>query len=411
MSKRPRPHRVKAAVPVRSGATAAARAYAKDAERLLRSGKRREAAARWQRAVNADPSSATYEYQLGRLLLKLNETELGILHLEKSVKLDGTAGAPTLELAQAYTQTNRFDAARGLLDRVLASAPNAPQVHLICGTFFHKQGKLPESIDHLRTALELMLAHPETVSNPKHKDNFDRPELERLLWTTLSQLALAGVHAFAAFGTLLGMVREGHLLPFDKDVDIGLPYGELDRAEKCLLANGWVGIPHPFTMNPRSYVNMKVLVSIDVTGFVVDAASGATYEGVWIEGIPWEWNRFTRWPTLALEKTLSPHGSPIWALRDPETWLDTIYGDWHTPDPYFDSIVAAKNLCGFSLMTQCYLLGRIYERWESRNYVKALATVRHGLRHCPDDALLIKVEGRLAELAAKQSASPVAVPA
>ncbi len=322
--------------------------------------------------------------------------------------LDDTVNAPILELGQAYTATNRFDAAKGLLERISARAPNAPQVHLVYGTFFHKQGKLPESIAQLRAALTLMLAHPETLPATRRKEDFNRPEIERLLWTTLSQLALAGVHAFAAFGTLLGIVREGGLLPFDKDLDLGLPYSELERATACLLANGWREVAHPFTANPRSFYHLKQLITIDMTGFVVDPSSGATYEGIWIGGIPWEWNRFTRWPKLSLVKATSPHGNPIWALQDPEAWLASIYGDWRTPDPYFDSIVAAKNLCGFSLMTQCYVLGRTYERWEKGDLIKALATVRHGLRHLPQDPLLLGIEQHLAQLV-KQQAAPVEV--
>jgi len=381
----------------------AARKHLKEAERLVAAGQPQAATAQFQRAVNVDPTNVDLRYKFGKHLLAQHEQELGILQLERAVRLDDRAVAPLLELGQAYTATNRFADAKGLLEKALEIAGKASQAHLIYGTFLHKQGKLPDAAAHFRTALALMLDHPAEAAVPKRRQDFDKPEVERLLWTTLSQLALAGVHAFAAFGTLLGIVREGGLLPFDKDLDLGLPHNELDLAARCLTANGWGELPHGFAVNPRSFLHLKLQVTIDVTGFAVDQQSGATYEGIWIEGIPPEWNRLTRWDTIDLVKATSPEGSPIWTLADPEGWLRTLYGDWRTPDPDFDTIIAARNLCGFSLMTQCYALGRIYARWESGNLRKALAATRHSLRHLPDDELLLKVEQRLSGMLTESS--------
>jgi len=381
----------------------AARKHLKEAERLIAAGQPQAATAQFQRAVNADPTNVDLRYKFGKHLLGQHEQELGILQLERAIRLNDRDAAPLLELGQAYTATNRFAAARGLLEKALEIAGKASQTHLIYGTFLHKQGKLPDAVAHFRKALTLMLECPVEATVPKRKEDFDKPEVERLLWTTLSQLALAGVHAFAAFGTLLGIVREGGLLPFDKDIDLGLPHNELDLAARCLVANGWAEVPHAFAVNPRSFLHLKLQVTIDVTGFAVDQQSGTTYEGIWIEGIPAEWNRLTRWDTISLVKANAPDGSPIWTLADPEGWLRTLYGDWRTPDPDFDTIIAAKNLCGFSLMTQCYALGRIYARWESGNLRKALAAARHSLRHLPDDELLLKVEQRLSGMTSEPS--------
>lgn len=398
MSNRRLPHGKPSAATGPRRPSATGQKHLKEAERLLRDGKPQAATAQFQRAVNADPGNADLRYKFGKHLLGQHEQELGILQLEHAIRLNGRAAAPLLELGQAYTATNRFADARVLLDKALELASNASQTHLIYGTFLHKQGKLPDAVAHFRKALVLMLEHPAKAEVPKRKEDFDKPEVERLLWSTLSQLALAGVHAFAAFGTLLGIVREGGLLPFDKDLDLGLPHNELDLAARCLVANGWAEIPHSFAVNPRSFLHLKLQVTIDVTGFAVDPQSGVTYEGIWIDGVPAEWNRLTCWDTISLVKANSPAGSPIWRLEDPEAWLRTLYGDWRTPDPDFDTIIAARNLCGFSLMTQCYALGRIYGRWESGNLRKALAATRHSLRHLPDDPLLLEVEQQLVQL-------------
>lgn len=398
MSKRRHAHGKPSAAIAKRRPSPGARKHLEEAERLVAAGQAQAATAQFQRAVNADPENAELRYKFGKHLLDQHEQELGILQLERALRLDDRAAATLLELGQAYTATNRFADARALLDKALAVAGNASQTHLIYGTFLHKQGKLPDAVAHFREALTLMLERPAEAAVPKPRQDFDKPEVEHLLWTTLSRLALAGVHGFAAFGTLLGIVREGSLLPFDKDLDIGVPHGELERATACLVANGWAEVPHAFAVNPRSFLHLKLQVTIDVTGFAVDPQSGATYEGIWIEGIPAEWNRLTRWDTISLVKATSPDASPIWSLEDPEGWLQTLYGDWRTPDPDFDTIIAARNLCGFSLMTQCYALGRIYARWEAGNLRKALAAARHSLRHLPGDELLLKVERRLSDM-------------
>lgn len=49
----------------------------------------------------------------------------------------------------------------------------------------------------------------------------DMARVEQRLWEVLAGLKVAQLQAFPLFGTLLGLVRGGALLPFDKDLDLG----------------------------------------------------------------------------------------------------------------------------------------------------------------------------------------------
>lgn len=119
--------------------------------------------------------------------------------------------------------------------------------------------------------------------------------------------------------------------------------------------------------------------------------------GFWLEDTPWAWQRVLEYPAPgALRQSDSPAG-PIWALPDPDVWLTSLYGDWRTPDTGFDTVISARNLLGFSLLTQCYACSRILIRWLSTETPRALSLTRQVLqRHAPQDELLLSVEKHLA---------------
>lgn len=66
---------------------------------FINSGKNKEAAEALQKAVEADPSHAEAHYQLGIVLLGLNNIPQSLVHLKKYVEL--TPGGPNAEVAQA----------------------------------------------------------------------------------------------------------------------------------------------------------------------------------------------------------------------------------------------------------------------------------------------------------------------
>src|SRR5690606_34176301 len=132
-------------------------------------------------------------------------------------------------------------------------------------------------------------------------------------------------------------------------------------------------------------------MALDVHGFAVEKGSGAIISGFWMKDIPPEWNRITEFPHLSLRELDSPAGR-VWALADPEGWLEARYGDWRTPDQEFDSVVCARNMRGFSLLTQCYALHRIYTNWQLGNLPRALKLVRSTLAQMPGDEQLCQLE-------------------
>lgn len=273
--------------------------------------------------------------------------------------------------------------------------------HRLQGMWLWACGHLPDAVGAFRSALQARLAKAQPVVQLRPPAAFPPGvDVAQVLWTVLRALHQVGVHAMPFAGTLLGWEREGALLPFDKDLDIALPEDELDAAAQYLQAHGWVRIVQvPALHNPLSFWHALSGVTVDMIALRADGDGWLS--GTWQADIPWEWQRLTRYPRFGWAQRPSPLG-PVWWPDQPQAVLDTVYGDWRTPDPDFDSIVAARNLQGYSALTQCHLFSRILQRWGFGQYAKALANVGAGLQWLPDDALLQALHTRLQEVCTAQ---------
>lgn len=394
--------------PYQSKAPSAAEVYARKARQHYHEKQSDRALTLLEQAIAIAPQNALFHQEMGKWLVAGKRTAEGVSYYEKSLDLNPDFVPALIELGQEHVKKNDFDSAQPLLERALALQAEHPAANIVYGTFLQKQGRLPEAVEYLRNALEFKLRTPHKAGQPRERrPAFNKAETERLMWRTLSELAKAGVHAFASYGTLLGLVRDGSLLPHDKDIDFGLPHCEMERASRCLESNGWIESQNKFLTNPRAFFNPAKGVSLDLSGFVVDEVTGETFSGFWLNNVPTEWQRHTRYIDIHLEKNESPEGEPIWALCDPEAWLVTIYGeDWEIPDTDFDTVIAAKNLCDFSLLTQTYAFARIYSQWEKGQIRKALALTRHTRQHLPSDVLMQTLENHLQKMLPAQESPP-----
>ncbi|WP_317203284.1 hypothetical protein [Janthinobacterium sp.] len=275
-----------------------------------------------------------------------------------------------------------------------------------------QQFQVEAGVAVLREALQALCVAPRVYNRRVRPDKFEDPRIEALLWRTLAQLAQGGVRAFAHAGTLLGLEREGRLLPFDKDLDLGLLVEDLPRAAAILLEHGWRRPALAFNIdNMSSWHHGEIDVVLDLCGLAQQSgsASGDLLGGFWIRQCrPIGQQRLTRFPgPVELERVAGPAG-PVWRLKQPLRWLEALYGPhWRTPDPSFDTIIGAHNLIGFSALTQWYAYSRICNAWVNGHWEKALRLAQLVLqRHTPDDPLLLAVaatlQGSLAQLTPQQ---------
>lgn len=359
---------------------------------LQESGHREAALPPLQRAVRLAPDDAEGHYNLGVLLKDQGRPKQAAQSYRNAIAINPHHAQAHNNLGVALDDQGEPLAAKACYLQALRLKPDYTEAHNNLGDILMAQGQWSAALACLRQALALQIAQPLPPPQPASSHVFNRPEIEALMWQTLVQLAKAGIHAFPMAGTLLGLEREGHLLPFDKDLDFGLPFEERAAASSCLQAQGWVPINSKLRMvNPLNFRHAKTGLVLDIFGFLNDIEHGVLISGFWQEGQPWSVQRVTQYPAPLCLCEIERREGRMWALQDPHRWLTTLYGEtWRIPDPHFDSVLAAKNLRGFSVMTKCYGFMRIAQYIREGKPEKALATARHCLRHLPEDALLQK---------------------
>lgn len=147
----------------------------------------------------------------------------------------------------------------------------------------------------------------------------------------------AGVPAYICYGTLLGAVRNGHLIGHDNDIDLAYVSDRPDpvdvvresyRVERTLRQAGWV-----VRRGSGTRLNVRLLLSDGSWRFV------DVFTSHWVEGIlyiPSDTGfRLPRETILPLS-TVRLEGRDLPAPADPETLLAATYGEgWRVPDPSF----------------------------------------------------------------------------
>lgn len=365
---------------------------------LRAKGKLDEAVAAVKTALKRYSGSHDLRFILAKLYAENNQTQQAILEFRALIESDPENTSAMVELGGIYLKSGANAQAMSVLTSAYEKAPENAAAIASYASALHRHGHLNDAIALYRTALRLQAGKPTLDNQIELHDDFNKPAVEKLMWQTLEILASHGVHAFAFYGTLLGAVREGGLLPFDKDLDFGMPYSEFKRADKIMRKNGWKKVPQAVVpyFNPVSYYHEEGKVSVDFFGMTVEEESGITISGLWMPGVPKEWNQISEYPTIELVKRQSPEGGQIWDLKEPEEMLEVIYGpEWKVPDGYFDTVVAAKNLRGFDLVTQSLALPRIYSNIEKGNIKKAAAILASTLAGMPGDEVLLEAKKNL----------------
>lgn len=344
------------------------------------------------------PDQPHIPYLIAKYAAKERSPIEGIEKLEQALERFPDHVPSLLELGRLFLKPGDTKRANPLFRKALELAPENPACNMGMGSLHQHKGDLPLAVESYRKAIELQLKYPIANEDPEKKADFKIEEAEALLWDTLKLFAENGLHVFMAFGSLLGLVRNGGLLLHDKDVDVGLPQSEMKRALRLLTHHGWQEVYSSVGyISPRAVVHTKTGFSMDLFGFMIDAESKkAICMGAVIPDTPKEWNILWEFERIELEKKNLPDSEEkIWYLKNPEIWLEEIYGDWKTPDKNFDTMVSAKNLCSYSLLAKCFTYSRVFSNWTENNIPRALSLARTALHHEPNDGLMKRVLARL----------------
>jgi hypothetical protein len=224
--------------------------------------------------------------------------------------------------------------------------------------------QIRNSLAVVRTALQRAAQIPMPMLIDQAPVTIDTEAGLTLLRHTLVGLAAQGLPAFATAGALLGLVREGRLLPNDKDLDVVLPFQHLPAAINALPALGWKpGWTVVKATNFRSYVHTRHAITLDLFGYDFDTANACVWGGWWPLGLPREQGRLLKFTPIELVLAHHPWGQH-WDVRHPDNLLAQLYGPiWRTPDAEFDSTVEIPALVAHNDYTRTWAALRLLEAW------------------------------------------------
>ncbi len=251
---------------------------------------------------------------------------------------------------------------------------------------------------HFTDALNHLMALARAGRIPPQKESakllqtgenvFVSGKAEQLLWTTCAQLAGLDIPAFPFAGTLLGLVRNGCLLDFDKDLDIAVPMESWDACCAALEQAGWVRSPMRIDYaNYRDYVHPELGIALDVCG--LQERGEQIVGGFALPGYPDEYQRVSVFPKFDLMQRETDDGI-VWFPRQPEKILIAFYGDWRTPNSHWDTVVSALNLENFTLLVRCYAYHRLAQRWLVGDLSKAWCYAHQIALKDPDDVFALR---------------------
>ncbi|MFC4140325.1 MULTISPECIES: class I SAM-dependent methyltransferase [unclassified Microbacterium] len=230
------------------------------------------------------------------------------------------------------------------------------------------------------------------------EDEIGRVLLEnaRLL---VDDLQADGHDVYIVGGTLLGIVRDGALMPHDDDVDlaflcrsespvdVGLASYEMERA---LLKRGYTVVRHSL-----AHLEIEFFNDDGEPDHYVDIFTGFFHKGLYCQ--PFALRGPEVVPSdLVPVQSYEVDGVELPGPPNPEAWLSYAYGSgWRVPDPTFKFITPRETRMRFEGWFGVFNRGRVFwdksylEREESSGFADARGSIDAFLKGLPKGARIL----------------------
>lgn len=351
-------------------------------------------------SIHLAPDDDDIHSDLGSLLSKLSAHEMAEVAYRRAMALNPDNMWSYTSLIACLSEQQKYDKAHGIFDQAEKKWPNNPELYLNVSVVECEQGDSETAFASVHHAIELKLEElsgqtDEQLAELKREQYMVVDDAHSALLAAHQVLNEAGIPFFLIGGTLLGIIRDGDLLPFDKDMDFGL-WSDVSR-EAIVKAFD----KNPDFMVPNSMLDPKAWVSAlhhKPTDIVIDMFFFHKEGDYILEGFD-RGAMSLRWRYRHFELTTLPFlGVDFLAPDSPERFFEDVYGsDWRIPDPGFDAVVSgycltpdSKTLCSF------YGYERLFASLRARRWAKALTYIEQ-VRKWEPHPILNRVEAFIRE--------------
>lgn len=326
----------------------------------------------FERVVELNPDNWEAQFNLGLCHQSAGSLQSALNCYQKTVHLKPEHFQAFNNIGVLLRQDNQLAKSRTFYEKSLRVNPEYSPALQNLGEWFQLEGDLDRAIELFRQSISAALKD-ENAAVPVESKKIVVEEATRALMKAQELLNSADIPFFLIAGTLLGVYRDGKLLPHDKDMDIGVDWS-IDREKllHVLCASGDFS-PARFRLNVPlqerwkiSVVHSKSDISLDIFFHRKDG------EGVLCGVDHFPVPNLSR-PKAFTLKTLNWQDLD-WLIPDPvEHYLEDFYGDkWRVPDPYFDTILSSRCKTPESFeVRRCFGYNRLYGAISAGDWKKA----------------------------------------
>lgn len=397
---------------------APAKAWLNSGESWSKAGKQRNAVRSYRRLLSEPDSYFSASLGLGVALKRAKKYSYAIHYINQAIQINPDVWRCWAVLAEVLFASGKKELSIVAAEKAVStSAGSSAEPHFVLGTILAKHGKLTESIEefdaavridpnHVTALHNLAIGHFHTqnigkalefqlralnglkiqpITDTPRRSNFNTEIGKHALQRLSDVLTKADIPFFLVAGTLLGCIRDKAFLSNEKDIDLGI----FDDVDADRLKQVFEDAPDFDILS--DFVPSQSYFTVYFRGLAIDffrykqenqklVARFNDHEG----GISWSFTPFDIGKHSFFNMEL-----PV--PNDYDTYLREAYGNWRTPDKYFDPMHSspARNLHQGSDEARYLTLGKVFWAITEGQYKYATSLLSQ-IPTCNSTNLLIK---------------------
>lgn len=336
-----------------------------------------------QKAVQLFPDNSAAHGNLGAAQAHAGLATEAILSAQRAITLKPNHAQAHYNLANCLKADWRYEEAEHHYRLAIANQPDLISAHHNLGLCLKAQGQFTEAQQELHHAVQALFKRLQTENfSPVRTDHQGTPrqlihqERARQVLTKLcQQFAQAHIPCCLFAGTLLGVVRNGDILEYDKDLDLAIP-AQIDRQRvidaiaslaefQIILSFGTA--EEKQWRDSMSLFHAESCLSIDLFFLHEDGdahfLTGAFHPH---QSLLCRLPRFTFTPFVWRDQD--------WLIpNDPERYLEAVYGkQWRIPDSQFDTVISNPSRIRAAIPgALCYAYSHLFHALKTANWKRA----------------------------------------